>query len=74
MAVPRLLDRNRLSLDQVGVFEFHEAFAGQVVANLKCLASPAFNREYLGREQALGVIPMDRLNRWGGSLSLGHPF
>ena len=74
VAVPRLLDRNRLALDQIEVFEFHEAFAGQVVANLKCLASQSFNREQLGREQAMGVIPMERLNLRGGSLSLGHPF
>jgi acetyl-CoA acyltransferase len=73
-ALPKLLDRNQLALPQIDVFEFHEAFAGQVAANLKCLADPEFNWARLGRSEAVGEVPLDRLNRWGGSLSLGHPF
>ncbi len=73
-ATPKLLDRNGLTLDDIDVFEFHEAFAGQIVANLKCLDSVQFAKEHLGRDDKVGEIPMDKFNTLGGSLSLGHPF
>ncbi len=73
-ATPRVLDRTGLTLNDIDVFEFHEAFAAQILANLKCLASDQFAREHLGRDKAVGEIPMDRFNTLGGSLSLGHPF
>lgn len=72
--IPELLDRNELSLDDIGVWEIHEAFAAQMVANLKVLADDEWCRERLGRDKAVGQIPMDKLNVWGGSLSIGHPF
>jgi acetyl-CoA acetyltransferase family protein len=74
MAVPNVLDQMNLSLDDIDVFEFHEAFAGQVVTVLHALNSDSFARERLGRDQRVGQVPDDKLNRWGGSLSIGHPF
>ena len=56
------------------VIELHEAFAGQVLANIKCLANEDFCKEKLGWEGAVGQVDMDKLNLWGGSLSIGHPF
>lgn len=73
-AIPRALDAAGLALEQVGVVEVHEAFAAQMVANLKLLESEAFAREKLGRPAAVGKVPPERLNAWGGSLSIGHPF
>lgn len=73
-AVSKLLAKTNLTLDDMEVIEFHEAFAGQILANIKALASDEFAREYLGREHAVGQIDMDRFNLWGGSLSIGHPF
>lgn len=73
-AIAKLLDRTGTSLADVDVFELHEAFAGQVLANLEALTSDAFARQHLGRDRAVGAIDIDRLNRWGGSLSIGHPF
>ncbi len=73
-ATPKVLDLAGLTLADIDVFEFHEAFAGQIVANLKCLDSDTFARERLGREHKVGEIPMDKFNTLGGSLSLGHPF
>jgi acetyl-CoA acyltransferase len=73
-SAPLALDRAGAALDDIDVFEFHEAFAGQVVANLKCLASDQFAHDKLNRPQAVGEVATDRLNSWGGSLSLGHPF
>ncbi|NOX36389.1 MAG: acetyl-CoA C-acyltransferase [Calditrichaeota bacterium] len=73
-ATPKLLDKTGLSLKDIDVFEFHEAFAAQILANLKLLASDTFAREKLGRDRAVGEIPMEKFNTLGGSLSLGHPF
>jgi acetyl-CoA acyltransferase len=73
-ATPKVLDISGLALPDIDVFEFHEAFAGQILANLKCLASDDFARDKLGRSQKVGEIPLDKFNTLGGSLSLGHPF
>ncbi len=73
-AVPKLLDETGTALSSIDVFEFHEAFAGQLLANLNALDSDRFANEKLGRGSAVGRIDMDRLNTRGGSLSLGHPF
>lgn len=72
-AIPRLLDRHGLSLGDIGVFEIHEAFSAQILAVLGHLASDETCRELLGRD-AVGTIDPERLNAWGGSLSLGNPF
>lgn len=73
-AIARLLDKTGMSLDDIDVIELHEAFAGQVLANLKCLASDDFAKEKLGRKTAVGTVGINKLNTWGGSLSIGHPF
>jgi len=73
-AVPAVLDQADLMLDDIDVFEFHEAFAAQVLANVQCLDSDRFAQARLGRSDKIGTIPLDKLNTAGGSLSLGHPF
>lgn len=73
-AIPKILNRANLTLDDVDVFELHEAFAGQVLAVLAALKSSDFAVEKLGRTKQVGQIPMEKLNVMGGSLSLGHPF
>ncbi len=73
-ATAKLLEKTGLTLNDIDVFEFHEAFAGQVLTNLKCLASDQFAKEKLGRDQAVGIVPMEKLNTLGGSLAIGHPF
>lgn len=73
-AIPLLLDRMGLTLDDIDVFEFHEAFAGQILSVLKALDSEKFAREKMNRTTKVGEVPMEKLNTWGGSLSLGHPF
>lgn len=74
LAVPVILDRLNLSLANIDVFEFHEAFAGQMCTVLKALNSTQFAKENLNRNQKVGEVPLEKLNRWGGSLSIGHPF
>uniref|UniRef100_A0A7E4VH59 acetyl-CoA C-acyltransferase n=1 Tax=Panagrellus redivivus TaxID=6233 RepID=A0A7E4VH59_PANRE len=72
--IPKLLDKAGLTLQDVDVFEIHEAFAGQVLANLNALDSDHFCKEHMKRSGKYGRIPIEKLNRWGGSLSIGHPF
>ena len=73
-AVAKLLKRNNMTFNDFDVIEFHEAFAGQILANLKALSSDEFAQKQLGLDKAVGEVPMDRFNLWGGSLSIGHPF
>jgi acetyl-CoA C-acetyltransferase len=73
-AVPRLLDRNGLTLQDLDLYEIHEAFAAQVLFTLAAWEDPEFCSERLGRDEPLGAIDRDRLNVAGGSLAVGHPF
>lgn len=73
-ATNQILKKTGKELDDFDVFEIHEAFAGQVLANIKAMGSDSFCKKHMGREDKVGDIPMDKLNTWGGSLSIGHPF
>jgi acetyl-CoA C-acetyltransferase len=73
-AVPRLLDRNGLTLQDFDFYEIHEAFAAQVLCTLRAWEDPVFCRERLGRPEPLGSIDRERINVHGGSLAAGHPF
>jgi len=73
-AISEILKRNDLELDDIDVLEIHEAFAGQVLANINALESDEFAKENFGRDKAVGKVDFDKLNLWGGSLSIGHPF
>lgn len=74
MSIPRLLAHNGLSYDAIDVWEIHEAFATQVLINRACMKSVGFVRERFGAGVPHGEIPLEKLNTWGGSLSLGNPF
>jgi acetyl-CoA C-acetyltransferase len=73
-AVPKLLERNHLTLQDFDFYEIHEAFAVQVLCTLKAWEDPVYCRERLGLEQPLGQIDREKLNTHGGSLAAGHPF
>ena len=73
-AMSKVLDKSGLNLDDIDVFEIHEAFAGQVLTNIKCLANENFCKTELNKEKPVGQIDMNKVNNWGGSLSIGHPF
>ena len=73
-AVPRLLARHRLSLQDFDFYEIHEAFASQVLCTLRAWEDPVYCKERLGLEEPLGSIDRERLNVRGGSLAAGHPF
>ena len=73
-AVPRLLARNGLSLQDFDYYEIHEAFASTVLVTLAAWESETFCRDRLGLGAPLGSIDRSRLNVNGSSLAAGHPF
>jgi acetyl-CoA C-acetyltransferase len=73
-AVPRMLERQGLKLQDFDFYEIHEAFASQVLATLKAWDDPVFCKERLGLDTVLGEIDRSKLNVHGSSLAAGHPF
>ncbi|MGB0872009.1 MAG: acetyl-CoA C-acetyltransferase [Solirubrobacterales bacterium] len=73
-AVPRMLERNGLKLQDFDFYEIHEAFAAQTLATLKAWEDPAFCKSRLGLAKPLGSIDRSKLNVKGGSLAAAHPF
>ncbi|MDF5828948.1 acetyl-CoA C-acetyltransferase [Pseudomonas aeruginosa] len=71
-AVPRLLARNGLSLQDFDYYEIHEAFAAQVLCTLKAWEDPEYCKTRLGLDQPLGSIDRSKLNVKGSSLAAGH--
>ncbi|MBK9495455.1 MAG: acetyl-CoA C-acetyltransferase [Aquimonas sp.] len=73
-AVPKMLARQGLRLQDFDFYEIHEAFAAQVLCTLRAWESDSFCRDKLGLDGALGSIDSDKLNVVGSSLAFGHPF
>ncbi|MCZ2822674.1 acetyl-CoA C-acetyltransferase [Modestobacter sp. VKM Ac-2977] len=73
-AVPVLLARNGLTLQDFDFYEVHEAFASTVLATMKAWEDPAFCKDKLGLDAPLGSIDRAKLNVHGSSLAAGHPF
>ncbi|MBN9297700.1 MAG: acetyl-CoA C-acetyltransferase [Filimonas sp.] len=72
-AIPVLLQRNNLTLQDFDIYEIHEAFSGQVLCTLKAWEDEAYCKS-IGLEKALGSIDRTKLNIKGGSVAIGHPF
>ena len=73
-AMPVMLARNGLTLQDFDFYEIHEAFASTVLATLKAWEDPAFCKGKLGLDAPLGSIDRSKLNVNGSSLAAGHPF
>lgn len=73
-AVPRMLARAGLTLQDFDFYEIHEAFASQVLSTLKAWEDETFCKERLGLDKPLGSIDRNKLNVKGSSLAAGHPF
>ncbi|MBW9106682.1 acetyl-CoA C-acetyltransferase [Paraburkholderia phenoliruptrix] len=73
-AVPRMLARAGLSLQDFDFYEIHEAFAAQVLCTLAAWQDDEYCRTQLGLAEPPGAIDRSRLNVNGGSLATGHPF
>jgi len=73
-AIPRLLARHELRYEDIGLWEIHEAFTGQVLFHIKALEDRKFLKDRAGVDRDFGAFPRERLNPNGGSVALGHPF
>lgn len=73
-AMPVMLARNGLTLQDFDLYEIHEAFASTVLSTMKAWEDPAFCKEKLGLDAPLGAIDRSKLNVNGSSLAAGHPF
>ncbi len=73
-AVPVMLARQGLTLQDFDFYEIHEAFASTVLATMKAWEDPRFCKERLGLDAPLGRIDRSKLNVNGSSLAAGHPF
>jgi acetyl-CoA acyltransferase len=73
-AAPAALDAAGLKLQDIDLVEMHEAFAAQILSNMKAFASKKFAQDELGRSEPLGVVDFERYNVTGGSIAIGHPF
>jgi acetyl-CoA C-acetyltransferase/acetyl-CoA acyltransferase len=73
-AIPRLLDRHGLAFEDIDLWEIHEAFAAQLLANVAALERPGWIAERVGISRDFGRFPWERVNPNGGSVAIGHPF
>jgi len=73
LAAPVALQRAGLSLDDIDLVEMHEAFAAQVISNLRGFESKEWAAR-AGFTQPVGTVDRARLNVMGGSIAIGHPF
>lgn len=74
VAVPEMLKRNGLTLQDFDIYEIHEAFAAQVLCTLRAWESEDYCRNRLGLDAPLGRIDPAKINPNGSSLAAGHPF
>ena len=72
--IGRLLERTGLTVADIDVWEIHETFAGQVLANFEALKNEEFCQKNIGLKNVVGEIPMEKVNNWGGALSIGNPW
>src|SRR3546814_8732275 len=73
-AIPRLLMRHGLRFDDICLWEIHEAFAAQVLANVAAIERDDWIRSKTGVDADFGTLAWDRVNPNGGSVAIGHPF
>lgn len=73
-AIPKALKMAGLQFNDIDLIEIHEAFAAQVLATFRAIESDSFAKEKLGLSSKIGTIDMNKVNPFGGSIPLGHPF
>ncbi len=72
-ATAKLFKRRNESLADIDAIEMNEAFAAQILANLRAFESDSFSKTFLGLDKALGQVNLETLNPNGGAIALGHP-
>jgi acetyl-CoA acyltransferase len=73
-STPKALKKAGLKLSDIDLVEMHDAFAGQILCNLRAFNNKSWLEEKVGLSEPIGEVNMDRFNMMGGSVSIGHPF
>ncbi len=73
-ATPKALDKAGMKLSDLDLIDMHEAFSSQMLSNMQAFSSKEWAKTWLNRDEAIGEIAEEKLNIYGGSISLGHPF
>ncbi len=73
-AIAQLFTRNQLTPADFDYFEIHEAFAGQVLCNLKAMEDAKYCKEVLGLSVPIPKFDRTKMNTVGSSVAVGHPF
>jgi len=73
-SIPRLFERHNLRYADIDLWEIHEAFAAQVLANVAALEDKSWIKRRTGIERDFGPFPWERVNPNGSSIAIGHPF
>ena len=74
LAIPKILHRNNLTINDIDRFEFHEAFAAQVLSCQSAMNSVEYTQKNFNHSKVIGSIPEDKINVNGGAIAIGHPF
>jgi acetyl-CoA acetyltransferase family protein len=72
-SVKLVLQKSGMDMSDMDLIEINEAFAAQVIANLRIFESDTLSKKYLNLDKALGAIDENILNVNGGAIALGHP-
>lgn len=72
-ATTKLFDKMGLTINDIDLIEMNEAFAAQIIANLRAFESGDFSKQFLNKDKAIGAIDPSKLNVNGGAIALGHP-
>jgi len=70
-AMRKLFSQTQLTMKDIDLFEINEAFAAQVLANLKLFDSATLAEKYL--DGRMGALDQEKLNVNGGAIAIGHP-
>ena len=72
-AIAALLQKQKLGLADIDIFEINEAFAAQVLACLNAMQDDDYAKNHLGLDKPLGTLDPAKLNLDGGAIAIGHP-
>ena len=73
-ALARLKLERGVDLERADVLEFYEGFGGEILSQLSAMQSTKYAQEVFNQDTCIANLDIDKLNQWGGTIGLGHPF
>ena len=72
-AATPLLQRHKLKVDDINLWEINEAFAAQVIGCLRAWQEGRYAQDQLGLAVPMPGLDEEKLNIDGGAIAIGHP-